>query len=362
MKHGKTILSAVAALVLASGVAYAEPGDFGVNGASGWNGPLVKRVKHTDSFGDTYYTEQIVAPKKSCIEKEVNKESQAVKKAPKEVIDALNLTVAAMQAIEKNKLQEAQAKLEKAVKLFDTAFKANPSLKMVPLDSEIVVKQFEGSVNDIKADIALARNLLKNYRTQAAIDLLTPLQDEIDITVHYLPMDLFPKAAKDALKYLKEGKRDAALRALVLGSSTIVGEEIVVPIPLLTAQDLVKAAEQYAKSNPKTAIAHLRLAKEELHKALLLGYTDKHTKAYKSLYDQITKIQKELKAHHNTAGLFEKLKEDFTSLLHKTRNEKRELKDSGSVWKGTAKAHANAVREEDRDRLRFEREMELDAF
>ncbi len=361
MKKG-LIVSAMAALVLASGALYAEPGNFGVNGPSGWNGPIQKRVKHTDQFGDTYYTEQIAAPKKSCIAKEVNHESKAVKKAPKEVIEGLNLTVAAMQDIENNKLKEARAKLEKATKLFDTALKNDPALKLVPLDSEIVVKQFAGSVNDIKADIVLATKMLKGYHTQAAIDLITPLQDEIDVTTHYVPMDLFPKAAKDALNYLKKGKRDAALRALVLGASTVVADEVVVPIPLLTAQDLIQAASQYAKKDPKAAIVHLRLAKQELHKALLLGYTDWFPKEYKSLYEQMTKIQKELKAHHETAGLFEKLKKDVGSLLSKTRNRKTELKDNGSFYKGTAKAHAKAAKEEDQDKRRFEEEMELDAF
>ena len=45
-------LSTLASILLAGTALYAEPSaNFGVNNT---NGPIVKRVKHTDSFGDTY--------------------------------------------------------------------------------------------------------------------------------------------------------------------------------------------------------------------------------------------------------------------------------------------------------------------
>ncbi|WP_353662847.1 YfdX family protein [Hydrogenimonas sp. SS33] len=362
MKKSVT-LSTMTALLLAGSLSMlqAEPGNFGVNGPNAWNQPLEKRVKHTDQFGDTYYTTQIENPKQ-CVRNEVKHASKHFKKAPKEVMEGLNATLAALQDLQKNDTKGAEAKLKTATQLFDTALKADPSLKLVPIDNEIVVYEFEGTANDIKADITLARNWLKNYRTQAARDILMPLKDEIDITTHFLPMDLYPKATKDALKLLQEGKKDAAVRALMLGVSTIVAEQVVVPIPLLTAQDLVASAAKIAKENPKAAYQHLKLAKAELHKALLLGYTDTHAKDYETIYEEMTHIQKEINAKHATGSLFKKLGNDIAALVEKHRHEQHELKDNSSAWKDTAKAHAAAAKEEDSDKLRFEREMELDAF
>ncbi|WP_457596627.1 YfdX family protein [Hydrogenimonas sp.] len=362
MKKG-FLLSAMTAMMLAGSVSalMAEPGDFGVNGPDAWNQPLEKRVKHTDSFGDTYYTYNYVAPKQ-CVRKEVHKASQHFKKAPKEVVDALNATIAAVEAIDKNDLKTAKEQLKKATALFDKALKANPNLDLVPVDQAIVVKQFTGTVNDIKADIAMAQDLLKHYRTQQARDILMPLEDEIDITTHYLPMALYPKTTKRALELLEAGKTKAAMRELAAGFNLVVGDEVVIPIPLLTAQELVDAASKLGKERKKEALAHLKAAKEELHKALLLGYTTKHAKEYQALYDQIKKIAKTIEGGGATEKLFEHVKKDFESLLNKHRGEKRKLNDPDSVWQGTAKAHAAAAREETNDAIRFEEEMEANDF
>ncbi len=362
MKKG-FVLSAVAAMILAGAATsvMAEPGDFGVNGPDAWNQPLEKRVKHTDSFGDTYYTMNYVAPK-HCVRKEIKKQASRYKQAPKEIIQGLNLTLAAIDAIQKKNNDKAIKDLQQADALFQKALKADPNLDVVPVDQEIVVKQFTGTINDIKADIVTARKLLKNYDTQLARDILLPLEDEIDITTHYVPMKLYPKVTKKALDLLKAGKTDAALNELAAGLGVLVADEVIVPIPLLTAQELVDAASKLDKTKKKEALAHLKAAKVELHKALLLGYTSKHSKEYEDLYDQITKIEKEIKGSGHTAKLFEHLKKGFESLLHKTRSEKVNLNDPDSVWKGTAKAHAAAAKEETNDKLRFEEKMEADDF
>ncbi|WP_457592183.1 YfdX family protein [Hydrogenimonas sp.] len=357
------ILSAVTAMMLMGSATLlsAEPGNFGVNGSNAWNQPIEKRVKHTDSFGDTYYTYSYANPKHT-VTKEVKKHAKAFKQAPKEVIDALNKTLAAMEAIQKNEISTAKKELKSAIALFDKALKANPKLRLVPIDQTIEVKTFDGTVNDIKADIDLAVKLLKSHRTQLARDLLLPLEDEIDITTHYLPMDLYPKAAKKALEVLNRGKKKEALLELALGLSVITADELVIPVPLLNAQAHVEAASKVFKKDKKEALALLDAAKEELHKALLLGYTTRHAKAYESIYKQITQIQKEIKGANHSTKLFEKIKKSFESLLHKTRKEKKELKDSDSVWKGTAKAHAAAAKEETKDKLRFEEKEKADDF
>jgi hypothetical protein len=274
----------------------------------------------------------------------------------------LTETLGAIKAIEEGKTELAIDHLKNADTLFTKALKANPDLKLVPIEQDIMVYEFVGTPNDIKADIHTAVKLLKHYRTQTARALLMPMKDEIDITVSYLPMDLYPAATKKALQLLEKGKKQAALRTLLEATGTIVAEEVVVPIPLLTAQALVETASKTKPSDKNAILAHLKGAKEELHKALLLGYTSKHAKAYQSLYDQIKKIEKEVGAGHETGALFEHIKKDFEKLLDKTRSEKRNLHDPDSVWNGTAKAHANAAKEETDDQLRFEEEMEADDF
>ncbi len=360
MKKGLRLSILAAVLVAGSIPLLAEPGNFGVNGSSAWNQPAVKRVEHTDRFGDTYYTYKRQNAKKS-LQKEVEHHTKKFKPAPQEVMNGFNETLAALKSLDSNDLSAAKKHLRKATKLFDEALKKS-KIKDIPIDQDIEIYRFEGSVNDIKADLTLAKSLLESHQTQAAREVLEPLRDEIDVTVHYIPMDLFPKSTKNALDYLEKGDKDEAVSALLAGMDTVVAYEVVIPVPLLSAQELVNVASDVAKKDPKAAREHLRLAREELQKALLLGYTDKHRKEYKRIYEEIAKVRKEIKMGHNTGSLFEKLKKDIESLLHRTRETKRELSDSGSVWKGTAKAHAAAAKEESEDRLRFEEKKESNDF
>ncbi|WP_456458286.1 YfdX family protein [Nitratifractor sp.] len=316
--------------------------------------PLKERIQRSDQYGNIYYTHSLKTPK-SVVAKEIKYSSEHFKKAPKEVLGGLKATLMALNALQKNDSKTAEANLQKAVELFDQALKADPQLKLVPIDQEIELFQFEGGVKEIKAAIVLAKSLLNGYHTQAARDLLIPLKDEIDITTHFVPMDLYPKAAKDALALLKSGKKEEAIRTLILGLNTIVAAETVIPIPLLTAEDLIRSAAELAKKDPKQAMLHLHLAKVEIHRALLLGYTDTHAKAYKSIYKQLSAIQKEIKAKHETKALFTRVNKDVKSLLEKTRSEQ-------TVRGSLSKAHKAAAQEEESDKERFEEEMQLDAF
>ncbi len=361
MKRG--VLLSLATLVALSTLSYAEPGDFGVNGPDAWNQPLLKRLKHTDAFGDTYYTFTYEKPK-WCVAKEVKRASKKLKKqqAPKEILEGLNATIAALSALQKNDPQTAQKDLQKATELFDTALKQNPNLKLVPIDATIEVNELDASPNDIKADLRLAMKLLKKYKTQLARAILMPMQDEIDIIVHYIPMDLYPKATKKALELLKQGKKKEAIAAIMSAIDTIEATQTVIPIPLLTAQALVESASKEVKKDPKAATKHLLLALTELRKAKLLGYSDFDPKAYHQIYKEIVKLKNEIKAHHKSESLFEKLKKDIEELLNRHRASKQRLSSSDSVWKGTAKAKAAAAKEELNDKVRFLEKMRSNDF
>ncbi|NPA29936.1 MAG: YfdX family protein [Epsilonproteobacteria bacterium] len=357
----EALLSLVTAVAIMGVSAMAEPGNFGVNGQNAWNQAPVKRVKEKESFGDTFYTYKKEATRKG-IEKALKNHTNRVAKAPKEVVDGLKATLQALQALGKDDIKTAQTALQKADKLFNEALKKDPALKMVPIAEEIAVKEFDADTNQIQADITLADGLLKHHKTQLARDILLPMEDEIDITTRFLPMDTYPIAVKKALDLLKKGKKEACARELMLGFGTVTAEEVVIPIPLLTAQELVKTAEKIAAKDPKTAILHLKEAKKELHRALLLGYTDKNAKAYQSLYDQMTKLQKQLRAKSGMKGLFGKLKKDFKSLLEKTQKQSKPLGRAGGLHNNLAKAHAKAAKEETEDKLRFEEEQKSDVF
>jgi len=302
-----------------------------------------------------------VTTKTNSIKKEVNFQNKNFKVASQEIQKGLNDTLNAIKALQNKNSKVAKKNLQEATKYFDKALKVDPTLGLIPIEESVVAYQYNGSPKNIKEAIKIAKNMLAKNNLQFARDILAPLKDEIDITTHYIPMDIYPNTTKIAAKLLAKGKNKKALMELKLGLSTIVGDQVTMPIPLLVSQDLVTYASKMDKTKKKEATKLLTRADVELSKALLLGYTTKHSSEYKSLKKKITAIQKEIKGKNKVEKLYQDIKKDFKSLVHKTRGERKSF-DSDSVWNNTKKAHKNAIGEEDKDVENFAQKSKEKAF
>ncbi len=279
------------------------------------------------------------------VTKEVNHQKENFKAVPKDIRTALNQTLFAIDAIGKKEYKAAEDALQQATKAFDDALKADPNLKLVPVANEIEVNAFEGDNALIKKTIKAAEHLLKNNDTQLARAMLLPLQDEMVITSEYLPMDIYPVATKNAIKALHEKKPKEALAILISGLDAIVSDTVIIPIPLLSAQDYVLAAAQIDKSKKKEAIQLLQAAQNELQKAVLLGYTQKHAPAYKSIKKEIKAIEHEIKGKNHVEKLYEHIKESFKRLLGDTRKDVTKNKAEKMVNAYQRKEEQKALKE-----------------
>ena len=253
----------------------------------------------------------------------VQAHKNGLKKAPKEFLNALNSTVMALGAIRENKINEAQKLLAQAQKDFDTAFKKEPKLGLIPVVDNAEVITFNAPLKVIKHIKDAATQLLEDNDTQVAIDMLTPLQDEIIIKTQYVPAYLYPKAVKEAQKELKDGKKDAAFSTIVTALDASELKTIIIPIPLLTAQDMVLEASKLEKSDKKGALKLLNAAQEELQKAVLLGYTHEYTLAYKNIDIKIEALKKEIEGKNIVAKLYDELLKSFKDLGLKQTSSKK---------------------------------------
>jgi len=257
------------------------------------------------------------------ISKEANYQNSQFKAAPKEITQALNETIKAVVALNKNDIKSAKELLSNASKNFETALKANPNLKLVPIAKEIEVKEFAGDINLIKKIIDSSIKLLKEQDTQAARAMLIPLQDEMSIKTQFIPMNLYPLATKEASKALDNNNPAKAIAILAAALNTIAVQEVVIPIPLLVAQDLVIAASKIDKTKKQDALALLNAAKTELEKAVLLGYTKKHSLEYKALNKEIEAIKKEINGKNEVEKLYEHILNSFKKLIDEVRGDKK---------------------------------------
>ena len=298
------------------------------------------------------------------IKKELMFQKKNFKTFSSDIQKGFNDSVYAIRLLEHKNGKKAELDLTKATKSFDKALKLEPNLKLVPIGREMAVFQYKGSVKNIKQAIKIAKGMLDNNNLQLARNILAPLKDEIDIATHYIPMDVYPSATKIADKLIKQGKTKEALRELELGLSTIVGDQVVIPIPLLTSQDFISAASKLDKTKKKESISLLNEAKVELQKALLLGYTSKYASDYKALNDKIDNIKKEIMGKNRpnkVKKLYNDLKGHYNKLVSKTRNNKKGY-NPNVVWNGDKVTYKSAIREEDRDIDRFVEDRRLDAF
>lgn len=284
-----------------------------------------------------------VVSKANSIQKEVSFQNKIFKVASKDIQKGLSNTLNAIGALEKKKTTMAKKDLQKSTKFFDKALKVDPKLGLVPIEESVSVHQYDGSPKNIRDALKMAKSMLENHNLQFVRDILNPLKDEIVVTTHYIPMDVYPNATKIAARLLSKGKAKKALLELKLGLSTIVGDQVTMPIPLLVSQDFVTMASKIDKTKKKEATNLLRKAKIELDRAILLGYATKHSSEYKSLETKITAIQKEIKGKNQVEKLYKDVKKDFKSLVYKTRGERKNF-DSNSAWGGSSTKHKSALK------------------
>ncbi len=292
---------------------------------------------------------------KTLVKQQITQNKKNFKKAPKEIEEALNASSLAMQSLQHKKVDEAKKQLKIATEKFDLALKNNPALDIVPLDEQIAVFETLSSAKEIQHTLTEAQELLTNYKLNEARAVLTPLRDEMDIETVSLPMKVFPIATKDALKALNKGDTKGAIIIMAEAYNTFLVENAVIPLPLLKAQDLIADASSLDKSKKEEATKLLDGAKEELERANLLGYTSKHSPEYKALVDSINAIEKEIKGKNVVEKLYDKLKEDFVSLVHKNKVEKAkkevkkyEQKEAVKARKDTGKFLSEAKKDENK--------------
>jgi len=255
------------------------------------------------------------------IDKEIKTDHIHKHQAPQAIMSGLRDTIMALRALRTNNKAAAKQALESATKSFDAALKKNPKLDLVPVDERIIVNDFTGDAKLVKHIIDASISLLKDNDTQAARAMLTPLEDQMTISTQYLPMKLYPEATKQAQKDLAKGDTKAAFTDIVTALNSVVLKSVIIPIPLLTAQDMVAEASTLGKKDKKMALKLLSSAQDELEKAVLLGYTKRHAQAYKSLNNEIKSIKHAIDGGNSVVKMYEHIKNSFESLLKIQRKE-----------------------------------------
>jgi len=251
-------------------------------------------------------------------------------KLVQEALESLKLSAKAVDELNKNKVEEAKKSLELALGKLESILASEHTPKLLPIENQIVIKNFVGTSDDVKKALAKVKTLLGLGKVQEAGELLISLQSEIDITTVSLPLASYPDALKLASKYLIEKHPAKAKHVLEIALNTFAQDEQIIPIPLINALELVAVASKIAKDDKEQALKHLALAKDDLKKAELLGYVSSSTTTYKQLDELIEKTEKEVKGPNKAEKLFKELVDklkDFKEKILSTDNKDEKNKE-----------------------------------
>ena len=238
-------------------------------------------------------------------------------KLVQEALESLKFSAKAVDELNKNKTDEAKKSIELALGKLESILASEHTPKLLPIENQIVIKNFVGTSDDVKKVLAEVKTLLSLGKVQEAGELLISLQSEIDITTVSLPLASYPDALKLASKYLIEKHPAKAKHVLEIALNTFAQEEQIIPIPLINSLELVAVASKIAKEDKEQALKHLALAKDDLKKAEALGYVSSSTTTYKQLDELIEKTEKEIKGPNKAEKLFKELGEKLSEFKNK---------------------------------------------
>jgi tetratricopeptide (TPR) repeat protein len=266
---------------------------------------------------------------------EVNKETvkqakvdakNSTTKLVKDAVNSLLLTQKVLIDLSKKDKKAAIKDLEDAIGKLEVILASKDAPKLLPVDSKVVAIEYIGDIVMLKKSVDAVKKFIADGKLQEARLLLNTLQSQININTVSIPLATYPDALKLAAKYLHEDKIDEAIAVLDTALNTLVQDSVVIPIPILKAEGLIKAASQIAKSDKEQALKHLAQAKKELVIAKTLGYVSKSDTTYKMLDDAIVAIEKEIKGKNKAQKLFDslikKIKEFKEKALSHTSNNK----------------------------------------
>lgn len=238
---------------------------------------------------------------------------------------ALDETNAALRSLDEGNTEDALDELARATGKLELLVARDPSLKLAPVDVNIVTHDLYATPEAIRAARSRAEDLLEDGKVQEARVLLSGLASEIVVNVTSLPLATYPDAIKAISPLIDEGKieeAEAQLRAAL--NTLVVTEEAVISLPVLRAQEMLDEAEELVKKEAPTEEEKKKIgdlvdgARDQLEMARLLGYGNA---ADHSRFDaQIANLKKKIGAEEETKGVFATLRQSLDAFQTKYFN------------------------------------------
>ncbi len=240
------------------------------------------------------------------------KDAEKIKSAMKIIEE----TAGTVDLIDKGKIDEAEKEMATIIGQLEVLMAKDPSLSIIPVDVNMETRDLVADMETVKVMTEQAQSAMDDGYYQAARQILNNLASEIVVRTSYLPLATYPDAMKLAVSLLNQGRKDEAKVILVRALNTLVMTEQHIPIPVLRAEEYIKAAASIMEDKEKADTQEVKLlldnAGYQLKLAQALGY-GKRDKEYKELADAIAVLKKAVENKQETKGLFDSLKQKINT-------------------------------------------------
>ena len=251
--------------------------------------------------------------------KQAEKATQLRKKLLAEAALAIDDTKKALAFLDKKNSKEALAALERVTGKLELIISREPGLALAPIDMNVAVQDLLADPDTVKVILKEARDLLGDGEVQKARPLLANLSSEMVFSTINIPLATYPQAIKAVARLIDENKLNEAKTALEAALSTLVATNVIIPLPVVRAELLLKEAEKLAENSSRSEKDNESLsnqlseARKQVRLAEVLGYGQKKT--YKPIYEQIDQIEKKSRGGKSGRGWFDNIKKKVSELF-----------------------------------------------
>ncbi|MEO1941556.1 MAG: YfdX family protein [Campylobacterales bacterium] len=254
-------------------------------------------------------TAEVTEKVQNAQEKYVDQRVDTISKEAVEVVKGITELVTELG--EKKSKEELLNKIADIIGKLEVLTARDPNLRIVPVDVRQEIIDYQGTPDDVEVVKSEVVALIKNGEVQLARDLMLNLASELDIYITALPIGTYPIVLRAIVPLIEAEKYDAAQQLLEEALETLVVEKVVLPLPILRAEQAIIRASELTKdkedANREELKKLLQFAKEQLELAQALGY-GRIEEDYKELFEEIEKIEKKLAEEESTKDIFETLK------------------------------------------------------
>jgi len=246
------------------------------------------------------------------------KSAEKRKMIQKEAVQAIEHTRKALKAIENRKKEKALDELETAAGKLAIVTARDPSLSMAAIEVQVETFDLAATVEGIEKARSAAEELLEDGDIQQARSILDDMASEMIVSVVYVPLGSYPDAIKAISPLIDQEKFKRASRALEAALSTLVVEEVLIPLPIIRAERMMMIAEslmnkkKLKKRGKKRLENFIENAQYQLKLAETLGYLEEEQ--LELCMNQIEKVRAAAGTGQSGKGVFKGIKKTFSDL------------------------------------------------